>query len=241
MRAFRSAAQAIENLPEPCVEMLRKGTLTDVPRLGKGIARRVAELAETGRLAELEELRASGPRGLAEIMRVEGMGPRSAVAVWRALGVSTVDELEAAALEGRLRGLPRFGARKEEKVLAAIAAYRRARGRWKLTVALPHAEALVERLRALPRVLRVEMRGTLRRRRDTVGDIDLLAAARPRDAPGIAEAFATFPSVREVIARGATKTSVRLRDGIQVDLRIVGPLGQSVWIDNLHREMPTRT
>ncbi len=223
VRAFRSAAQAIENLPEPCFEMVRKGTLDDVPRIGEGIVRRVVELTETGTLAELEQLRKQAPAGLAEIMRVDGMGPRSTGLVWRELGVSTVDELEAAAKAQRLRGLPRFGARKEEKLLAAIAAYRRATGRYKLTQAYPHAEALVRQLRKLPEVLKIEACGTIRRRRDTVGDIDLLVASGHEHAARIAEAFVRLPEVRDVLAHGETKCSVHLKDGIQVDLRIVPP------------------
>lgn len=223
VRAFRVAAQVIENLPEPCIDMVRKGSLAEVPRIGEGIVRRVVELTETGTLAELEELRKKAPSGLAEILRIDGMGPRSTELVWRELGISTVDELEAAAKAQRLRGLPRFGAKKEEKLLAAIAAYRRAVGRYKLTQAYPHAEALVGQLRKLPEVLQVEPCGTIRRRRDTVGDVDLLVAAAPENAARIAEAFVHLPEVRDVLAHGETKCSVHLRDGIQVDLRIVPP------------------
>jgi DNA polymerase (family X) len=223
VRAFRSAGQAVENLPEPCIEYLHRNTLTDVPRLGKGVARRVAELCESGTLVELETLRKQAPSGLVEMMRVDGMGPKSARLVFSELGISTVDELESAAKAGRLRTLRRFGAKKEQKLIAAIASHRRASGRYKLTQAYPHAEALVKRLRRLPEVVRVEACGTIRRRRDTVGDIDLLVAARGADAARISDVLVGAPEVAEVIARGGTKTSVRLRDGIQVDLRIVPP------------------
>ncbi|MDP2313052.1 MAG: DNA polymerase/3'-5' exonuclease PolX [Pseudomonadota bacterium] len=223
VRAFRSAAQIIENLPEPCTDMLREGTLAEVPRIGEGIVRRVAELCRTGTLAELEELRKRAPAGLAEILRIDGMGPRSTELVWHELGITTVDELEAAAKAQRLRGLPRFGAKKEEKLLAAIAAHRRASGRYKLTQAYPHAEALVRQLRKLPEVLRIEACGTIRRRRDTVGDIDLLVATRQEHAVAVAERFVHLPEVRDVVAHGETKCTVHLKDGIQVDLRIVPP------------------
>ncbi|HEY7953648.1 MAG TPA: helix-hairpin-helix domain-containing protein, partial [Polyangia bacterium] len=223
IRAFRSAAQAVENLAEPAVELLRKNTLAEVPRIGAGIVRRIRELEDTGRLAELDELRAAAPRGLAEIMRIEGMGPKSAERAWRELGVSTVDELEAAAKAGRLRGLERFGAKKEAKVLQAIASYRRATSRHKLTQAAPHAEALLAALRRMDEVVRAEACGSLRRRRDTIGDIDLLVAARPEDARRIGERFTALPEVAEVLLRGDTKVSVRLADHLQVDLRIVPP------------------
>jgi DNA polymerase (family X) len=223
VRAFRSAAQAVENLPEPCVEMLRKGTLTEVPRLGKGIARRVQELCETGHLTELEELRKTAPSGLIAMMRIDGMGPKSAKLVWQELGISTVEALEAAAQAGQLRGLPRFGAKKEQKLLHAIASHRRAASRYKLTQAHPHADSLVTRLRRLPEVRDVAACGSIRRRCDTIGDIDLLVAAPMTASARIAETFVELPEVGEVIARGETKTSVRLKDGIQVDLRIVPP------------------
>ncbi len=223
VRAFRTAARAVENLAETCAELLRAGTLTDVPGIGEGCARRIAELLATGRLAELEALREKTPRGLSEIMHVDGMGPKSAERVWHDLGVRTLDELEAAARAGRLHGLPRFGEKKEQKVLRGIAAYRRATARWKLTQALPHAEALAAELRAVPGVKRVELCGSLRRRRDTVGDVDLLVAAAPRHAAAIGEAFASLPAVAEVTARGGTKTSVVLRGGLRADLRIVEP------------------
>jgi DNA polymerase (family 10) len=231
VRAFRTAARSIENLAEPCAERLRDGTLTDVPGIGEGCARRVGELLATGRLAELDELRAKTPRGLSEIMHVEGMGPKSAELVWERLHVRTIEELEAAARAGRLRGLPRFGEKKEQKVLRAISAYRRAHARWKVSQAHPHADTLVAELRALPHVERVEPCGTLRRRRDTVGDIDILVAATPAHAAAIGQAFASLPEVREVIARGDTKVSVVLRAGIHADLRIVEPAS---WGAALH-------
>jgi DNA polymerase (family 10) len=223
VRAFRSAAQAVESLSEPCTELLRKNTLTDVPRIGKGIARRIAELSDTGRLDELEELRRAGPRGLVDLMRVDGMGPKSAELVGRELGISTVEALEVAAREGRLRGLPRFGAKKEQKVAQAIASRRRASSRFKLTQAYPHAESLMKRLARVPGVQRIETCGSIRRHCDSVGDIDLLVAALPAGVQTIGDAFVGMPEVGEVIARGGTKISVRMHDGIQVDLRIVPP------------------
>jgi DNA polymerase (family X) len=197
LRAFRSGAQAVENLPEPCLEMLRKGTLTDVPRLGKGIARRIGELCETGRLPELEELRKAAPSGLVEMMRIDGLGPKSTKLIFSELGIRTLDELEAAARAGRLRALPRFGAKKEQKLIQAIASHRRAASRYKLTQAYPHAESLVKQLRRLRAVLRIEACGSIRRRRDTIGDIDLLVAARKTGATDIADAFVRLPEVGE--------------------------------------------
>src|SRR5689334_13959929 len=177
VRAFRVAARAVEALSEPCQALLERGTLTDVPGIGAGTVRRIQELLERGQLAELEALRAQAPRGLGEIMQVEGMGARSAELVWQTLGIGTLDQLEQAAREGRLRALPRFGEKREQRVLRGIERYRRASGRFRLKDALALGEELAGRVRALPGALRIELCGTIRRRCATVGDIDLLVAA----------------------------------------------------------------
>jgi DNA polymerase (family 10) len=231
VRAFRSAAQAVENLPEACSEMLQKNTLTQVPRIGAGIARRVRELTETGHIVELDELRKQGPTGLVEMMRVEGMGPKSAMLVWRELGIRSLDELESAAKAGRLRSLPRFGEKREKKLVQAIASQRRAASRYKWTQVYPHAQWLIERLGKLRGVQRVEACGSMRRRRDTIGDIDLLVCANAVEMDSIAAAFVQFAEVAQILARGGTKSSVLLRDGIHVDLRIVPP---ESWGSALH-------
>jgi DNA polymerase (family 10) len=231
VRAFRTAARAVESLTEPCAAKLRDGTLIDVPGIGEGCERRIAELLSTGRLAELDELERSMPAGLSELLHVEGMGPKSAALVWHELGVRTVAELEAAARAGRLRELPRFSEQREQKVLRAIASWRRASARFRVNQAYPHAEALLASLGRLPSVERVAACGSIRRRRDTIGDIDLLAAVRGRAAHAVGEAFARLPVVREVVARGETKVTVVLRSGIHADLRIVEP---ACWGAALH-------
>ena len=219
VRAFRNAARAIEGLSEPAADLLREGRLTDVPNIGAGIARRVAELVETGKLAELAGLQKKTPRG--ELVRIDGVGPKSAEVLWKQMGIGTVEELEAAARAGKLRELPRFSEKREQKILRGIEAFRKASGRIKVTQAWPHAEFFLERLRALAVVERAEACGTLRRRRDTVGDIDLLVASR--DAAAVMEFVCAMPGVAECLARGDTKTSVKLREGVQVDVRVVPP------------------
>jgi DNA polymerase (family 10) len=219
VRAFRNAARALEGLSEPAADLLREGRLTDVPNIGAGIARRVAELVETGKLAELAELQKKTPRG--ELVRIDGVGPKSAEVLWKQMGIGTVEELEAAARAGKLRGLPRFSEKREQKILRGIEAFRKASGRIKVTQAWPHADFFLGRLRALPVVEKAEACGTLRRRRDTVGDIDLLVASR--DAAAVMEVVCEMPGVEECLARGDTKTSVKLREGVQVDVRVVPP------------------
>ncbi len=157
-------------------------------------------------------------------MNVPGMGVKTAQQVWKERSITTIDALEVAAKAGKLRDLPRFGQKREEKLLGAIAAWRKrasAPKRWPMAEALELAEALVRKVRGVPGVQRCEFAGSLRRRRETVGDLDVLVAADAKDAPGIMNAFASMPEVAEVLAHGETKTSVVLKNGIQSDLRVV--------------------
>jgi DNA polymerase (family 10) len=224
VRAFRSAARAIEGLPESVAELSRDGKLKGVRGVGDGVARRITELLETGTIAEAEGLRAKLPPGLVDLMNLPGIGLKTAQQVWKERSITTVDELEAAAREGKLRDLARFGQKREEKLLAAIEAWRKralAPKRWPMGDAMLAAEALVARMRAVPGVLACEYAGSLRRRRETVGDLDILVAARDGDHAPIMSAFAFAPGVVEVLAKGDAKTTVILEGGMQADLRVV--------------------
>jgi DNA polymerase (family X) len=224
VRAFREAARAIEGLAAPAEVLLARGELSKVRGIGAGVLRRVTELCERGDLTELEERRNRLPPGLRGIVSIPGVGLRTAELLWRELSIDSVDELEVAAASGRLAGLPRFGKKREQKLIDAIAHYRERQSlprRFVLRRAEAMAAPLVTALRSDPRVVRIDLAGSLRRRAETVGDIDILVAADAADAPGLSERFASLPGVAEVIARGDTKTSVVLREGIQIDLRIV--------------------
>lgn len=224
VRAFRSAARAIEGYAGSIAELAKKNELAKVRGIGDGVARRIKELLETGTIAEAEQLRGGLPPGLIDLMNLPGIGLKTAQQVWKERGITTIDELEKAAQEGRLRDLPRFGQKREEKLVAAIAAWRKrasAPKRRLLAEAMQAAEAIVEEMRKVPGVLACEYAGSLRRRSETVGDLDILVAATKEDAPAIMEAFATAPGVVEVLGRGDTKTSVVLENGMQADLRVV--------------------
>jgi DNA polymerase (family 10) len=221
-KALRAGARAIEALAQPAVDRLAAGSLTDEKGIGDGIARRVDELARTGQLAELEALRAKAAPGLLEIMKVEGVGPRTARLIYDQLKVQSLDELEAACRAHKLRDLPRLGAKKEEQILAAIARARVARGRIRLDRAEREALPVVERLRGVAGVERVEVAGSLRRRRDTVGDVDILVASSAAPEP-IMTALCESAWVAAVLARGPTKSSVKTRGGLQIDVRVVAP------------------
>jgi len=224
VRAFRGAARAIEGLGESIAELVRTKKLVGIRGVGDGVARRITELLETGKIAEAEELRAKLPPGLLELMNLPGIGLKTAQLVWNELKIASIDELEAAAKDGKLRDLPRFGQKREEKLIVAIEAYRkRAAGpkRRPMAEALIVAEEIVARMRAVPGVSACEFAGSLRRRAETVGDLDILVAADESAGPAIQAAFVDGPDVAEVLARGDTKSSVVLHGGMQADLRIV--------------------
>ena len=224
VRAFRSAARAIEGTSENIIDLVRDGKLKEVRGVGDGVARRIKELAETGKIAEAEELRAKLPPGLVDLMNVPGLGLKTAQQVWKERSITSIDELDAAAKAGKLRDLSRFGQKREEKLIVAIEAYRkRAAGpkRRPMAEAMLAAEALCQRMRAVPGVIACEFAGSLRRRAETIGDLDVLVAAKPEDGPEIMKAFAEAPQVVEVLGRGETKTSVVLDSGMQADLRVI--------------------
>jgi DNA polymerase (family X) len=224
VRAFRSAARAIEGLSENIADLARDGKLADVRGVGDGVARRIKELLESGKIAEAEDLRTKLPPGLVDLMNLPGVGLKTAQQVWKERAITSVDELEAAAKAGKLRDLPRFGAKREEKLILAIDAWRKraaAPKRRPMAEAMLAAEALVERMRVVPGVLACEFAGSLRRRAETIGDLDILVAAKPELTPAIMEAFVSAPEVVETLAKGDTKSSVVLEGGMQADLRVV--------------------
>jgi DNA polymerase (family X) len=228
VRAFRNASRAVEGTSENIAELSKKGELDKgkIKGIGGGVARRIKELLETGKIAEVEELRAKLPPGLLDLMNVPGIGLKTAQQVWKERGITSVDGLEEAAKAGKLRDLPRFGEKKEEKLVAAIAAWKKRASQPKrrlMAEALALADTLVERMKKVEGVLACEPAGSLRRRAETIGDLDILVAAEATYAHAIHEAFQTAPDVVEVLAKGDSKSSVVLDGGMQADLRVVPP------------------
>ncbi|MCB9555684.1 MAG: DNA polymerase III [Deltaproteobacteria bacterium] len=219
IRAFRRVAQVLEDLPDPLEQMLSDKTLQEIPGIGKGTISRIEEILKTGSCADHQQLRSELPPGVLEMLQVPQMGPKTVKLVHQELGISSVDELEAAAHAGQLAELPRMGAKSQTRLLNAIAAYRRRRGRCPLGQALPQAEALAALLRALPEAKRVDIAGSTRRAKETIGDIDLLVTGD--EVAPIMDAFVGAPVVAELLLRGDTKCSVRLDSGLQVDLRVI--------------------
>lgn len=219
--AYRRAAENIAALGRPVEEIWRENNLKSIPGIGDTLASKIDELMRTGELEAYRELRSAVPAGVVEMLDVPGVGPKSASRFWRELDLTTVEALEQAAKAGRLRELHGFGVRSEENVLAGIAFLKRRTGRTRLDEAWNLGQTLLIALRGLPEVVQAAPAGSLRRMRETVGDLDLLVAATSPEA--VREQFSRMPQVDEVMLSGATKTSIRTRDGFQVDLRVLDP------------------
>jgi DNA polymerase (family X) len=229
VRAYRGAAETIEAHPEPIADLLaRGGDLTALKGVGKDLAAAVAALFDRGEIPALSEIAERVPIGLLDVVRVPGVGPKRAATLWRELGVTSLDDLDRAARAGRVAALGGFGEKTQSKVLAGVAQVRRQGGRIRLGDAEAALAPLLAAVRDAPGVERVEVAGSLRRGRATVGDVDLLAVA---DEPAAAmAALREHPDVAEVLGSGDTKTSVRLEGDLQVDLRVVpGPSFGAAW------------
>ena len=211
VRSFRTGARTIQGLRDDLADRVAAGTLQELPGIGTTLAEVITELVETGSSSHLKELRRRVPPGLLELNAIPGLGPKRARAIHDALGIESIDALEQACREGKVASLPGFGKKTEEKILAGIAYHRRVAGRFLIDEALAAATALVEFLRADDAVEVAEVAGSIRRRRETVKDIDCIAVvADPGRAPEVMERFTSRPEVGEVISRGTTRSSVRL-------------------------------
>jgi DNA polymerase (family 10) len=216
-RAYEKAALAIEALDRPLSEL----EIESIPSVGKSIASKIHELLETGRIAELEEMRVALPVDVLGLTAIEGLGPKAARALYDALGVKSVADLERACRAQRVRGVPHFREKSEAKFLRGIALLAETRGRRLLGEMLPLAREIEARLLEVPGVQRAAVAGSIRRRKETIGDLDFLVTAS--DPERVAAEFAGMTEVAHVHARGASKTLVRLASGIDADLRVVPP------------------
>ncbi|GAB4370194.1 MAG: DNA polymerase/3'-5' exonuclease PolX [Acidobacteriota bacterium] len=220
VRAYRNAARTVEGLAEPLDELAAQGeqALVALPGIGHDLALKILEIARTGRLAFLDRLHDEVPATLAELLRVPGLGPKRVRLLWKKLGVTTLDDLEEALAADRLAGLEGFGPTLIDKVRRGLAERREHARRVRLDVADRVAASLVDRLGRGRRGIEIVVAGSLRRRRDTVGDLDVLATGSTR---GLITRFTELDDVSEVLAAGQTRASVVLASGLQVDLRVV--------------------
>ena len=219
--AYRRAARALEGLTEDIAAVAAREELEEIPGIGKGTAEKIQEFLRSETIKYYEELRASLPPGITALMAVPEVGPKTAMLLYERLGVKTIDDLEQAAKSGKIRTLPRMGEKTEENILKGIALLRRTKERLPIGQVLPHAQELIAALRELRDVKQISVAGSLRRMKETIGDIDILVtSANPEP---VMDVFTAFPRVKQLLARGPTRSSVVLDVGLQADVRVVEP------------------
>lgn len=219
IRAFSSGARLIETLEADLAEVVRTGALRSIKGIGPGLADVITELVTAGKSSVHDELKAEIPDGLLEMLSIPGLGPKKIKAIYEGLGITTVGELEYACNENRLAGLAGFGAKTQEKILGGIALMKQSRGKFLCSEAIGPAEAILAALQGHPAVQRAAIAGSLRRAKETVKDADLVASSA--DPEAVMAFFVSLPEVKEVVAHGPTKSSVRLENALPVDLRVV--------------------
>ena len=222
VRAYRNAARTIGELGMDVKTWIKRGSaLTDIPGIGADLAGKIQEIVDTGKCTFLERLHQEMPSAVTELLRLPGLGPKRVKILWHDLGIETMDQLRKAAEEGRIRQLHGFGEKIEQAILEAVHKHLGQARRFKLAIAAQYADAYLSHLRAVPGVRRAEAAGSLRRMRETVGDVDLLVMA---DASSpVMERFTGYEEVKQVLASGPTRGTVVLKNGIQVDVRVVVP------------------
>ncbi len=221
--AYRRAAARIRETPSPVAELALAGRATELPGIGKTIEQKVVEIVNDGEMHALTRRREQVPVGVVDFLRLPGVGPKTAARIWTELGVTTLDSLKTAAEDGRLRDLSGLGQKSEEKILKALeaGAGEQVEPRRLLGVGLPAVRRALEELQAHPAAIAVSEAGSVRRRRETVRDLDLIATSS--DAPALIAAFCEGSWVRDVAARGPTKATVVGHDELRFDLRVVPP------------------
>ncbi len=221
IRAYQRAALNLRNLTDDLEARAKAGTLEEIPGIGKDLAAKIQEIVATGRLEFLERLKREIPESLSTLMSVPGIGPKTAKLVYDRLKVKSIRQLEELVRAGKLRSLPGFGAKKEENILRGIQLLKAGQERMTLGAALALADEIFKSLKGLPQVKRISAAGSLRRGKETVRDIDILITSM--DPGRVMDRFVQLPIVGQVQAHGETKSSIRTRQGVQVDLRVVEP------------------
>lgn len=220
VRAYRNAARTIANLGQSIAGLVETGKdLSELPGIGEAIAEKIATIVRTGRLPQLEEVEARTPGTLADLMKIDGLGPKRVKALYRQLNIRSFEDLARAARSGKIRGLDGFGAKTEAMILQHIEHRRGAVQRMRLAEAEDIAGGLVDYLRKSPGVKDISVAGSIRRRKDTVGDLDILVTAA-RGSP-VMRRFVAYDEVADVISQGDTRSTVVLRSGLHADLRVV--------------------
>ncbi len=219
VRAYRTGARAVLNLDENLADIVKKGTLDEYEGIGESLAEKITKLVKTGRLPYYEKLKRSTPEGVLVLMQVPGLGAKKINTIYKKLKIKTIAGLKKACEKGQIATLPRFGEKTQKNILDTIAHLEGYQKRHLWWEAMQIAAPILESLRALKGVKKAEIAGSLRRRLETIGDLDIVvAAAAPKS---IMRWFTSQPFVERVLAKGETKASIRLKEGMQADLRIV--------------------
>jgi len=226
IRSYRRAAEAIDALPQQVRDLIQEPKrLLEVPGIGKGMLMNLQELFASGKIGVHEEMLAKYKPTMLDLLKIQGLGPKTIALIWSAYQVADVDGVEKLAQEGKIRILPRMGEKHEQKLLKAIESYRKLTGRFLISTAAETAEALTEHLKAIKGIEKVTPAGSLRRGRETVGDLDLLVTGKACETEesrqAVMEHILTFPGLTDVIARGDNKISFHLRNHMQVDVRLL--------------------
>ncbi len=221
VRAYRRAAQRIENLEDDLEEIYKKKKLREIPGIGDALSKKIGEIIDTGKLEYFEKLKMEVPETLVALMNIPSLGPKKASVLYKKLGIKTVDELKKACEEGKLRKLDGFGEITEKNILRGIQMLERSKGRVLLNVAYNDGYDLINYLNRDGRIISISIAGSLRRMKETIGDIDILVSSNHPDE--IMDLFVRYKNVSSTLVKGSTKTSIVLKDGLQVDLRVVEP------------------
>ncbi|NWF64447.1 MAG: DNA polymerase/3'-5' exonuclease PolX [Chloroflexi bacterium] len=219
--AYRKAAESLGALGREASEYWKEGKLLEVPGVGKAIAEKIDELLSTGKLEFLEKLKKEAPESLAAWLQVPSLGPKKAAMIWKTLHITTLHELEAAAKAGKLRDLPGMGVKSEAAILEGIASLARRSGRIPLGRAHPLAQEIIKALKSVKGVVDAQPAGSLRRMRSTVGDLDILVAAK--DSAAVMEAFTNLKEVERILGKGDTKSSIEFFDGVRAQVWVHPP------------------
>lgn len=220
VRAYRNAARVVRDHSQSMAHLLEEGKdLSELPGIGEDLAEKIKTIVETGTLPLLEEVEERHPESLSELMKLPDLGPKRIKALHKELGIKTLEDLEKAANEGKIRELDGFGKKTEQKIKKAIAGRRGEEQRVRLADAQEIAAPLLEYLKEVKGVKDIEIAGSYRRRKETVGDLDILVTCK-KGSP-VMDRFVDYGEVAEVVSKGETRSTVRLRSGMQVDLRVV--------------------
>jgi len=223
INAYIEAARRIENLSIPIENLAKEGKLTEIKGIGEGIAKKIIQYLETGKIDKLEEAKKQIPETLIELLNIPGVGPRGAYTLYKKLGIKNIEDLKKAALEGKIRELDGFGPKKEENILKALQdAKKKEARRINLGVALPIAEYVKEDLINGTSIDKIEICGSIRRMKETIGDIDILVTSNNPNE--VMDYFTNMEIVKEIINKGDTKSTIITPEGIQIDVRVVEPI-----------------